>query len=161
METDNSNCSMSTILVCDNSCESKLNLTNLVVRLKLKLENFFVLYSVQMNEFVNEYLPKFIHLLLSKHKCSLMSNELSFILIRNFFKQLQTKDKNLPENDERIDKENVMNILCNKMDIHLNEAHNCNSLVSLNNLTNNKEMNSHDTIVEHEQPLDKVWYLFK
>lgn len=108
-----------------------------------------------MNEFVNDYLLKLIHLILNKHKCSPMSNELSLILIRNFFKQLQINDKNLFENDEEINKEHVMNVLRTNIDIHLNEAHSCNSLVSLNNLTN-KDINGHELTVEHDQPFNKV-----
>lgn len=126
---------MKTILECDNSCASKLNLTNLVVRLKQKTEKVLLANTNESNEFVNEYLVKLIHLILSKHKCSPMCNELSLILIRNYFKQLE-----LPEFSsdalESIHNDALMDLLKKKLDLHLNEAHSCSSLVTLNRLPN-------------------------
>lgn len=126
---------MKTILECDNSCSSKLNLTNLVVRLKQKTEKVLLANTNESNEFVNEYLVKLIHLILSKHKCSPMCNELSLILIRNYFKQLE-----LPEFSsdalQSIHNDALMDLLKKKLDLHLNEAHSCSSLVTLNRLPN-------------------------
>jgi len=129
---------MKTILECDNSCNSKLNLTNLVVRLKQKTEKTLSSNNFETNEFVNEYLVKLIHLILSKHKCSPMCNELSLILIRNYFKQLQlpelsnSKLSNIQKNNTDV----LMDLLKKKLDLHLNEAHSCSSLVTLNQLPN-------------------------
>lgn len=129
---------MKTILECDNSCSSKLNLTNLVVRLKQKTEKVLLSNTYESNEFVNEYLVKLIHLILSKHKCSPMCNELSLILIRNYFKQLELPEfsseaLNSMQNNKT---EMLMELLKKKLDIHLNEAHSCTSLVTLNKLPN-------------------------
>jgi len=140
LEVENTMYSMNTILECDNSCESKLNLTNLVVRLKFRIDKILPLSSELTNEFVNEYLVKLIHLILSKHKCSPMSDELSLILIRNFFKQFQINDIDIPIGemtscDASINM-NLHNLLKKKLDIHFNEAHSCSSLISLNQLTN-------------------------
>ena len=114
---------MKTILECDNSCNSKLNLTNLVVRLKQKTEKTLSSNNFETNEFVNEYLVKLIHLILSKHKCSPMCNELSLILIRNYFKQLQlpelsnSKLSNIQKNNTDV----LMDLLKKKLDLHLSQ----------------------------------------
>lgn len=129
---------MKTILECDNSCNSKLNLTNLVVRIKQKTEKALSSCSYESNEFINEYLVKLIHLILSKHKCSPMCNELSLILIRNYFKQLELPEfsEDALNNIQNNKTDALMELLKKKLDIHLNEAHSCSSLVTLNQLSN-------------------------
>lgn len=138
MEIDNGLHSMNTILECDNSCESKLNLTNLVVRFKVKIDRLLIFNEIHFNEFVNEYLGKLIHLILSKHKCAARCNELSLILIRNFFKQFHLPElRNIAEDKKnQIFQLRLVDLLKRKLNLHLNEAHSCSSLISLNKLPN-------------------------
>ena len=160
-EANNATYSMNTILECDNNCDSKLNLTNLVVRLKLKLDKILTLNNSQTNDFVVEFLVKLIHLILSKHKCSPMCNELSLILIRNYFKQLHLPSDVSTDNSYATNQMQAVEIFKKKLNLHLNEAHSCSSLVSLNHLTDinvNKQILSNDSSAKS---LEKVKYNFK
>ena len=126
-----------TLLECDNLCESKLNLSNLVVRAKLRLEKLLSLSNRQLNEMVNGYLVQLIHLILRKHTCQADSNDLSLILIRNFFNQLQLNAESgggggASEGGSQM---RLAVLLKKKLNAYLSVAHSCDSLVALNKLS--------------------------
>lgn len=129
-----------------------------MVRLKFKLDKILSLSIDLTNEFVTDYLDKLIHLILSKHKCSPISNELSLILIRNFFKQFQLADADYTPNENNQNL-NLYEVLKKKLNLHLNEAHSCDSIMSLNKLTNirldqkdlSSSLNKVISFLSHEQ----------